>query len=93
MNRVIRACVEMGESNPIVSIHDQGAGGNGNVCKEIVEPLGAKLQAPPVPPPAPRPPSPPSARPSGCPFPLPAALESASPSLLHWARAAFARGT
>jgi len=45
MNRVIRACVEMGESNPIVSIHDQGAGGNGNVCKEIVEPLGAKLQA------------------------------------------------
>jgi phosphoribosylformylglycinamidine synthase len=23
MNRVIRACVEMGENNPIVSIHDQ----------------------------------------------------------------------
>ena len=23
MNRVIRACVEMGEDNPIVSIHDQ----------------------------------------------------------------------
>ena len=44
LNRVIRACVELGEKNPIVSIHDQGAGGNGNVCKEIVEPLGAKLQ-------------------------------------------------
>ena len=44
MNRVIRACVEMGVSCPIVSIHDQGAGGNGNVLKEIVEPLGAKLQ-------------------------------------------------
>eukprot|EP01035_Chromulina_nebulosa_P023482 gene23482-30441_t len=43
MNRVIRACVEMGEDNPIVSIHDQGAGGNGNVLKEIVEPLGAKF--------------------------------------------------
>ena len=23
MNRVIRACIEMGENNPIVSIHDQ----------------------------------------------------------------------
>jgi phosphoribosylformylglycinamidine synthase len=44
LNRVIRACVELGEGNPIVSIHDQGAGGNGNVCKEIVDPLGAKLQ-------------------------------------------------
>lgn len=29
MNRVIRACVESGEGNPIRSIHDQGAGGNG----------------------------------------------------------------
>ena len=44
MNRVIRACTEMGDANPIVSIHDQGAGGNGNVLKELVEPLGAKLQ-------------------------------------------------
>eukprot|EP00326_Haptolina_ericina_P037336 CAMPEP_0181236458 /NCGR_PEP_ID=MMETSP1096-20121128/38191_1 /TAXON_ID=156174 ORGANISM="Chrysochromulina ericina, Strain CCMP281" /NCGR_SAMPLE_ID=MMETSP1096 /ASSEMBLY_ACC=CAM_ASM_000453 /LENGTH=887 /DNA_ID=CAMNT_0023331649 /DNA_START=70 /DNA_END=2734 /DNA_ORIENTATION=- len=44
MNRVIRACLELGDKNPIVSIHDQGAGGNGNVCKEIVEPLGARLQ-------------------------------------------------
>jgi len=41
MNRVIRACVELGEDNPIVSIHDQGAGGNGNVLKELVDPLGA----------------------------------------------------
>ena len=23
MNRVIRACIEMGENNPIISIHDQ----------------------------------------------------------------------
>ena len=44
MNRVIRACVEMGEACPIISIHDQGAGGNGNVLKEIAEPLGAKLE-------------------------------------------------
>lgn len=29
--------------NPIQSIHDQGAGGNGNVLKEIVDPLGAKI--------------------------------------------------
>eukprot|EP01038_Epipyxis_sp_PR26KG_P014309 gene14309-19193_t len=44
MNRVIRACIEMGENNPIISIHDQGAGGNGNVLKEIVDPLGARLE-------------------------------------------------
>jgi len=29
LNRVIRACLEMGDANPICSIHDQGAGGNG----------------------------------------------------------------
>jgi len=44
MNRVIRSCIELGDNNPIVSIHDQGAGGNGNVLKEICEPLGAELQ-------------------------------------------------
>jgi phosphoribosylformylglycinamidine synthase len=43
LNRVIRACIEMGDRNPIVSIHDQGAGGNCNVLKEIVEPAGARL--------------------------------------------------
>ncbi len=44
VNRVIRACSELGEGNPIVSIHDQGAGGNCNVLKEIVEPAGARLE-------------------------------------------------
>jgi phosphoribosylformylglycinamidine synthase len=44
VNRVIRACSELGTANPIVSIHDQGAGGNCNVLKEIVEPAGAKLE-------------------------------------------------
>ncbi|KAK4535513.1 hypothetical protein CDCA_CDCA05G1538 [Cyanidium caldarium] len=41
--RVIRACVEMGERNPIVSIHDQGAGGNCNVVKELIHPAGARI--------------------------------------------------
>ncbi|XP_010543774.1 PREDICTED: probable phosphoribosylformylglycinamidine synthase, chloroplastic/mitochondrial [Tarenaya hassleriana] len=41
--RVVRACVEMGEKNPIVSIHDQGAGGNCNVVKEIIYPKGAEI--------------------------------------------------
>jgi phosphoribosylformylglycinamidine synthase len=41
--RVVRSCVEMGPSNPIVQIHDQGAGGNCNVVKEIIYPLGAKI--------------------------------------------------
>nr|XP_051177914.1 probable phosphoribosylformylglycinamidine synthase, chloroplastic/mitochondrial [Lolium perenne] len=41
--RVIRACAEMGENNPIISIHDQGAGGNCNVVKEIICPKGAEI--------------------------------------------------
>ncbi|KAM7492012.1 hypothetical protein LguiA_034933 [Lonicera macranthoides] len=41
--RVVRACVEMGEGNPIISIHDQGAGGNCNVVKEIIYPKGANI--------------------------------------------------
>lgn len=58
LNRVIRACIENTNEvldtrkgsagdilNPILSIHDQGAGGNGNVLKEIVEPLGATIDA------------------------------------------------
>uniref|UniRef100_A0A8C5Q8M0 Phosphoribosylformylglycinamidine synthase n=1 Tax=Leptobrachium leishanense TaxID=445787 RepID=A0A8C5Q8M0_9ANUR len=43
MNRVVRACVERVSSNPICSIHDQGAGGNGNVLKELIEPQGAVI--------------------------------------------------
>ncbi|KAG9466959.1 phosphoribosylformylglycinamidine synthase isoform X1 [Eleutherodactylus coqui] len=43
MNRVVRACVEHRERNPICSIHDQGAGGNGNVLKELSEPQGAVI--------------------------------------------------
>ena len=42
-NRVIRACVEMGDINPISSIHDQGAGGPSNVLTELLEPLGGKI--------------------------------------------------
>ena len=44
LNRVIRACIELGDKNPIKSAHDQGAGGNGNVLKEICEPAGAIIQ-------------------------------------------------
>jgi phosphoribosylformylglycinamidine synthase len=44
LNRVIRACIELGAENPIKSIHDQGAGGNGNVLKEICEPAGAVIK-------------------------------------------------
>jgi phosphoribosylformylglycinamidine synthase len=44
MNRVIRACVEMGDANPIVSIHDQGAGGPCNVITELVDPAGGRIE-------------------------------------------------
>jgi len=49
LNRVIRACVELGDANPIVSIHDQGAGGNCNVLKEIVHPAGARIEVRAIP--------------------------------------------
>ena len=39
MNRVIQACLER-TPNPIKTIHDQGAGGNANVLKEIIETTG-----------------------------------------------------
>ncbi|XP_056366815.1 phosphoribosylformylglycinamidine synthase [Oenanthe melanoleuca] len=45
LNRVLRGCAESGNGNPVSSIHDQGAGGNGNVLKEISEPAGAVIYA------------------------------------------------
>jgi phosphoribosylformylglycinamidine synthase len=44
MNRAIRACIEMGDHSPLVSIHDQGAGGPANVLKELVEKAGGKIK-------------------------------------------------
>eukprot|EP00448_Togula_jolla_P003612 CAMPEP_0170614120 /NCGR_PEP_ID=MMETSP0224-20130122/24630_1 /TAXON_ID=285029 /ORGANISM="Togula jolla, Strain CCCM 725" /LENGTH=1283 /DNA_ID=CAMNT_0010939755 /DNA_START=66 /DNA_END=3917 /DNA_ORIENTATION=+ len=43
VDRVVRGCVELGDRNPILSIHDQGAGGSGNVLKEIAEPAGCEI--------------------------------------------------
>ncbi len=43
MNRVIRACNEMGDQTLIDVIHDQGAGGPANVLKELVEKAGARI--------------------------------------------------
>ncbi|XP_029939692.1 phosphoribosylformylglycinamidine synthase [Salarias fasciatus] len=43
MNRALRACLENDGGNPICSIHDQGAGGNGNVLKELCDPAGAVI--------------------------------------------------
>jgi phosphoribosylformylglycinamidine synthase len=44
MNRVIRACIEMGILNPIMSAHDQGAGGPANILKELVEMAGGLIR-------------------------------------------------
>ncbi len=38
---VIDACIALGEANPILSIHDIGAGGLSNGCPELVEKTGA----------------------------------------------------
>jgi phosphoribosylformylglycinamidine synthase len=43
VQRVIKACIEMGEKNPILSIHDQGAGGPCNVLTELVHPAGGRI--------------------------------------------------
>jgi phosphoribosylformylglycinamidine synthase len=43
MNRAIRACIEMGGASLIDVIHDQGAGGPGNVLKELVEKSGGRI--------------------------------------------------
>ncbi len=42
-NRVIQACAELLEDNPIETIHDQGAGGPSNVLTELMEPLGGVI--------------------------------------------------
>jgi phosphoribosylformylglycinamidine synthase len=44
MGRVLRACVELGDANPIVSAHDLGAGGDSNALPEIVYPVGARIE-------------------------------------------------
>lgn len=43
LQKVIRTLIEMGDQNPILSIHDQGAGGMGNVTQEIVSPVGGLI--------------------------------------------------
>ncbi len=43
VDRVIRACVEMGDDNPICVIHDQGAGGPCNVLTELIDPVGGRI--------------------------------------------------
>ncbi|KRY91478.1 Phosphoribosylformylglycinamidine synthase, partial [Trichinella pseudospiralis] len=44
LNRTIRACSELGRNNPIISIYDQAAGGNGNVIRKLIEPYGASIE-------------------------------------------------
>jgi phosphoribosylformylglycinamidine synthase len=41
--RFIRACIELGLLNPIISIHDQGAAGIMNVLTELVEKSGGRI--------------------------------------------------
>jgi len=41
---VIDACVALGDRNPILSIHDIGAGGLSNGCPELVEKTGATFE-------------------------------------------------
>jgi len=38
---LINRCIALGENNPILSIHDIGAGGLSNACPELVEATGA----------------------------------------------------
>ncbi|KAF1761804.1 hypothetical protein GCK72_010061 [Caenorhabditis remanei] len=45
LHRVVRSCAERNEGNPLMAIHDQGAGGNGNVIKELVEGCGVTVDS------------------------------------------------
>ena len=42
-DRVIQACIAMGDANPIRSIHDLGAGGDANAITELIYPAGGKV--------------------------------------------------
>jgi len=42
-DRVIQACIMMGDNNPIKSIHDLGAGGDSNAVTEIIYPAGGRI--------------------------------------------------
>ena len=43
LNRLIRACAELGPKNPIVKMVDLGAGGSCNAIPELVDPAGARI--------------------------------------------------
>ena len=43
-HELICRCIALGADNPIVSIHDCGAGGLSNACPELVEDVGAAFQ-------------------------------------------------
>ena len=43
MNRVVRAMVELGDKNPIVTITDLGAGGDCNAIPELIYPTGGRI--------------------------------------------------
>lgn len=40
---VIDSCVALGDANPILAIHDVGAGGLSNACPELIEKTGGKF--------------------------------------------------
>ncbi len=41
---LINRCTSLGQENPIISIHDVGAGGLSNACPELVEDVGAHFK-------------------------------------------------
>ena len=43
LNRLIRACAELGPKNPIIKMVDLGAGGSCNAIPELVNPAGARI--------------------------------------------------
>jgi len=43
VDRVIQACITMGDNNPIRTIHDLGAGGDANALTELIFPAGGRV--------------------------------------------------
>lgn len=49
LERCVRACVSLGDRNPIVKMNDLGAGGLGNGVTELVHPAGARIEVSDIP--------------------------------------------
>ena len=49
LERCVRACIALGDSNPVIKMNDLGAGGISNAIAELVSPAGANIEVQDIP--------------------------------------------